>query len=212
MKIRPGEPPVLHWRAIPLAKLVEMILGPGSGQGMLPQIVAVDGRSGGGKTTLAARLQARIPNASVVHTDDLGWNYSFFGWSDLLIEGVLRPARANRGVDYRPPGWEAHGREGAITVPATCEVLIIEGVGASRLEVWPWLTASIWVQSDMHESQRRGIARDGDTEATRRLWTEWLREENLFLAAQQPWQRATVIVNGTPEIAHDPQHEVVIGP
>jgi uridine kinase len=192
-------------------QLVEKILGPGSGRGELPRIVAVDGRSGGGKTTLAARLQACIPNAAVVHTDDLGWDYSFFGWVDLLIEGVLRPVRANGVVDYRPPGWETHGRAGSIIVPAPCEVLIVEGVGASRLEVWPWLTASIWVQSDIDESQRRGIARDGDTEETRNLWAEWLREENVFLAAQQPWLRATAIVNGTPDIPHDPQHEVVCG-
>jgi len=50
-----------------------------------------------------------------------------FGWHDLLIGGVLIPARAGRPVSYRPPRWDDRQRPGAIEVPADCPLLIIEG-------------------------------------------------------------------------------------
>jgi ABC-type dipeptide/oligopeptide/nickel transport system ATPase component len=210
MKVGPGESPIEHWRVLRIDHLVERVLSSSHGKDELPQIVAIDGRSGGGKSTMATQLQRHITKSTIVHTDDVAWHHSYFGWSDLLIEGVLRPVRANRKTDYRPTAWEDRGRQGSIVVREDCEVVIIEGVGASRLEVLPWLTASIWIQSDMDEAERRGIARDGGTEEARRFWMDWMREENVFLEAQRPWLRAIAIVNGTPSMAYDPEHEVVV--
>ena len=42
------------------------------------QIIAIDGRSGSGKTTLASALVEVLPEAFVVHTDDVAWHHSFF--------------------------------------------------------------------------------------------------------------------------------------
>ena len=210
MRVGPGEPAVERWDVVPIGALVDSVLGPQSPPTELPQIVAVDGRSGGGKSTLAAQLQRHIANAVIIHTDDVAWHHSFFDWCDLLIDGVLRPARANRKVDFRPPAWVRRGRQGSISVGEACEVIILEGVGASRREIWPWLTASIWIQSDMDAAERRGLARDGDTAEAQRFWREWMREENAFLELQQPWLRAAAIVNGTPSMAYDPEWEVVV--
>lgn len=210
MKVGSGEPRIERWGVLLIGELVERVLGTKSRKVETSQIVAIDGRSGGGKSTLATRLQRYIVNSTIVHTDDVAWHHSYFGWSDLFIDGVLRPFRANRTVDYRPPAWNSRDRQGSITVRSGCEVVIVEGVGASRLEVWPWLTASIWIQSDMDEAERRGLARDGDTAEAKRFWREWMREENAFLEQQQPWLRAAAIVNGTPNIAYDPELQVVV--
>jgi len=37
-----------------------------------------------------------------------------------------------------------------------------------------------------------------------------MTEEIPFLAADRPWERATIIVAGTPDVPHDPTREVVI--
>jgi hypothetical protein len=82
-------------------------------------------------------------------------------------------------------------------------VLIVEGVGASRVELTPWLDAGIWVQSDFAEAERRGIARDiasgvnGDAEATIAFWHTWMAEELPFFARDRPWERADLILAGT---------------
>ena len=100
-----------------------------------------------GKTTLAARLQDAITSSAVVHTDDIAWWHSRFGWADLLIEGVLVPFHRGETVSFRPPGWAGHGRQGSIQVPAGCPVLIIEGVGAGRSEVSDLTGVLVWVQA-----------------------------------------------------------------
>ena len=37
----------------------------------------------------------------------------------------------------------------------------------------PLIDSSLWVQSDLHEGERRGIARDGGTGDARNFWHEW---------------------------------------
>lgn len=155
MRLFPGEPEFGPWRAEPISSVLARIR-PGAGT----RIVAVDGRSAGGKTTCAARLAARVPGATVVHTDDVAWYQAFFDWAFLLREGVLDPVRAGRAVDYRPPAWESRGRDGAIEAPADCLLLVVEGVGVSRRELSGYFDLRLWVQSDRVEARRRGIERE----------------------------------------------------
>jgi hypothetical protein len=156
MRLFPGEPAFGPWRVEPIPSVLARIR-PGAGT----RIVAADGRSAGGKTTCATRLAATVPGATVVHTDDVAWYQAFFDWARLLREGVLDPARAGQPVAYRPPAWELRGRAGAIEVPARCPLLIVEGVGVSRLELSGCFDLRLWVQSDQVEARRRGLERDG---------------------------------------------------
>ena len=129
--------------------------------------------------------------------------HSFFDWAGLLAEHVLAPVRAGRSVRYRPPGWVARGRQGAVEVPAGLDLVVVEGVGASRREIAPLLDAAVWVQSDHEEAERLGLARDlaeganGNLEEVTRFWQEWQAEEIPFLAADRPWERAHLIALGT---------------
>jgi hypothetical protein len=115
-------------------------------------VLAVDGRSNNGKTTVAVRIREMVAGAVVTHTDDIAWEHSRFGWADLLIDGILVPVYQGRAVSYRPPPWDEHGREGSIT-------LIIEGDGAGRREVTHLVDTLIWVQADEREAARRSAAR-----------------------------------------------------
>ena len=215
MVLGPGEPLAGPWHVVPLGELLHVVLDIDHPPADRPWILAVDGRAGSGKSTLANRLCHLIPNCAVVHTDDIAWHHSFFGWSDLMIEGILRPLQAGKAVHYRPPGWDSHGRSGAIDIAQGLDVVMIEGVGASRTELAPWIDRSVWVQSDYEEAERRGIARDGKTkgaEEARSFWYEWQAEEVNFLQRQRPWERATIIVNGTPRQPYRPGTEVVVAP
>jgi hypothetical protein len=82
-----------------------------------PMIVAIDGCSNNGKTSLAARIRQAVPGSAVIHTGDIAWAHSRFGWDDLLIDGILVPVHRGEAVSYRPPRWAGHGREGSINVP-----------------------------------------------------------------------------------------------
>jgi hypothetical protein len=155
-----------------------------------------------------------VVGSAVVHTDDIAWFYSMFGWAELLINGVLIPARHGRPVSYRPPRWDQRHRPGAIEVPAGCSLLIIEGVGAVRRECADLIDAAIWVQSDERVTERRNLARVGqpDGMATEQEHREWMAEEIPFQAGQRPWERADLFVCGTPQIPFDPATDLVIAP
>jgi hypothetical protein len=216
LQLAPGEPEAAPWRTEPLSTVIEELTRPGAGGAVRgrPVVLAVDGRSNGGKTTLAARIGEAVPGSAVVHTDDIAWAHSRFGWADLLIEGILAPVHQGRAVSYRPPRWAEHGREGSIEVPADCPLLVIEGDGAGRREVADLIDALIWVQSDEREAERRVLTRIGkpDEPPTLQDHRDWMAEEIPFNAAQRTWERADVIVCGTPEIPCDPVTEIVVAP
>ncbi|HLZ25982.1 MAG TPA: hypothetical protein VKV73_01520 [Chloroflexota bacterium] len=206
------EPLAGPWRVAPLSELVRLLfIADGRTVGR-PRIVAVDGRSASGKTTLGERLRTAVTDAEVVHTDDIAWSHSRFGWDDLLIGGVLEPLHRGQAVHYQPPAWASRGRSGQIDVSANASLVIIEGVGAARREVTHLLDAAVWVQSDSREAERRAARRNGGDAAAAAQTRDWMAEEFPFLAADRPWERATIIVAGTPDIPHDPISEVVIAP
>jgi hypothetical protein len=191
MDLPDGEPDCGPWRAVPIADLV-----PALGR---PRVLAVDGRSGSGKTTLVERVVATVPGAAVVHTDDVAWYHDFFDWADLLADGVLGPWRSGAAAAYRPPTWDARGRPGAITVPSEAPMLVVEGVGAGRRALAPYIDALVWVQTDRSVATVRGLARDGGDVA---FWDEWEARERPFLAADRPWERADLVVSGQ-DVRHD---------
>lgn len=226
LRLAPEEPEAGPWRVELLSAVIEAVIwrGPGQVVSGRPVVLAVDGRSNNGKTTLAARICQAVPGSAVVHTDDIAWKHSRFGWADLLIDGILVPVHQGLAVSYRPPRWDEHGRAGSIEVPAGCPLLVIEGDGAGRREVAHLVDALIWVQSDDRQTERRALARDrnpdpadianipadGPPAEVRRR--EWMAEEMPFNAAQRTWERADIIVCGTPEIPRDPVTEIVVAP
>jgi energy-coupling factor transporter ATP-binding protein EcfA2 len=174
------------------------------------RLVAVDGHSASGKTTLAGRLAAALPHAAVLHSDDLAWHHSLFDWRPLLVDGVLRPLWAGQVVDYRPPPWVERGRAGSIQLPAGTETVVLEGVGASRRVLLDLVDTAVWVETDEPERARRDEERIAAGEVTREVYESWMAVENPFLAADQPWLRADAIVAGNSPLPHDPLTQVVV--
>jgi hypothetical protein len=197
MDLPSGEPECRPWRPTSLAELHDLISAlptPPAG----PRIVAIDGRGGSGKTVLARAIaEVAGPAVEVVHTDDVAWYQSFFGWDELLAEHVLAPVRAGRGAAYRPPSWTERGRPGAITVSAEAALVLVEGSGSTRRSLAPWLDATMWVQVDTTLAAGRLRGRDGDTPAIRRHISEWVREEEPFMLREQPWARCRWVVSST---------------
>lgn len=198
MHLYPEEAAVRSWQPFPEPELRTRVAG------LLPAdqraLILVDGRSGAGKSTFASRL-ARLFQAALVHTDDIAWHLHPIEWAGVLTEGVIEPWRRGELVEFRPPGWIDHGRDGVVSVPVT-DVLVVEGVGAGRAALASSADLVVWVQSNRDEARRRGIERDvqlGRTMAEAvAFWDEWMRFEEPFLATDQPWTRAAMTVNGTP--------------
>lgn len=151
--------------------------------GLRTRVVAVDGRGAAGKTTFSGRLAAALGGAPVVHTDDVVARVGSPWWPTLEAE-VLVPL--------------------AETGP---EVLLIEGVSASRRAITARLAYGIWMEAPTGRRLARGIARDGAGAAAE--WARYEDEETAFFAADPAWERADLVVDGAPDLAHSAETEYV---
>ena len=201
IRLHPEEPAAGPWRVEPIADIIAGFADRARLSVQRPLVVAIDGRSSSGKTTLARRIAHTVPATAVVYTDDIAWFHSRFGWADLA-QHVLETVRTGEALSFRPPAWIERGREGAIVVPHGIQLLVLEGVGASREELAHLLDARLWVQTDQTEIDRRNNARVADE--------GWLLEEVPFVAAHRPWEHADLILAGSPTLPHDPWTEIVV--
>lgn len=182
--------------------LREAHAGPG------PAVLAVDGRSAGGKSTFARRLVDAMPGAGLVHSDDIAWHESVVDWDHLFVDGVVGPLRRGEPVALVPPAWQERGREGAIRLPVGTDPVVLEGVGSSRLSMRPHVTLSVWVQTPPAVRQEREAARILAGEVTVELQRSWAVEEDAHLRRDRPWDRARWIVSGAPQAEPDAAHEL----
>jgi sugar-phosphatase len=187
------------WTSASIAQLLRRLV-PNHSRASL-SIVGIDGRSRSGKSTLAEIIQGSTDGVAIVHTDDIAWHHSFFGWSDVLISGVLSPLRRDgMPVSFVPEPWRERGRSGAVDVPADTRIVLVEGVGATRTELSGWLDASIWVQTAQEVAWGRTVRLDRDPPG---FIADWMRAENAHLDADQPWTRATALVSGERPFSKD---------
>ena len=201
--LQPEEPPVCAWQASDARAFAGYVLSLAGAHSDRPGIVAVDGRGGAGKTTLTSMLVSASPGAQVLHIDDVDWNEPLYQWDHLLVTALGELHRAG-SLDFTPPAWHRHGREGSIVVPASAPFVIVEGTGAGMRAVVDLIDVHIWVQTDDGVAEERGIGRDtalgvnGDAEETIHFWHWWMAGERSFFAADRPWERAHLIVSGEP--------------
>lgn len=179
------------------------------------RLVAVDGAAGSGKTTLSARLARALGGAPVLDLDDL------FTWADLRGEGwwarleaeVLAPLAAGRPARFRARDWHGdplgRGLGAWRTIPAA-PVVALDGVSSSRRALAGRLALAVWVEAPRALRLERGLDRDGAALAPQ--WHDWMRQEDAFLAADRPWERADLVVDGDPRAPHDAEREVVLLP
>ncbi|WP_432548964.1 nucleoside/nucleotide kinase family protein [Kineococcus auxinigenes] len=158
-----------------------------------PRVVAVDGRSGSGKTHLAQLLAARL-GAPVLHLDELypGWDGLAAGVRVLERE-VLVPLREGRVAS--PPRWDwVAGRPGPrVTVPPA-PVLVVEGVGAGCTRVRPHLL--VWVGAGERVRRQRALRRDGEVFAPH--WRRWAAQERELFARCDARAAADVVLSSDP--------------
>ncbi|MBT2532629.1 chorismate-binding protein [Arthrobacter sp. ISL-48] len=160
-----------------------------------PVIIAIDGRSGAGKTTLAIELAARLRGhhkVSLFHLEDIypGWNGLTAG-IERYVSTVLKPLSRGEQAIWTSWDWEKHyDGDTRVTMPA--EIVIVEGVGAAAAEAQPLLSAVVWADSPEDIRRTRALNRDGGTYEP--FWDQWAEQEDAWLAGDDVPRRADIRV------------------
>ena len=154
-------------------------------------VIAIDGRSGAGKSSLAAELAAAL-GAPVVALEDLygGWDGLERG-IDLLVCDVLAPLRAGRAALVPRYDWAAGdwGEPWPLEPP---EVLIVEGVGAGAKRAAAYTDVLVWIEEPPDVRKNRALTRDGATYAPH--WDTWAAQEDALLARDPIPARADLVI------------------
>ncbi|MCX6497869.1 MAG: aminodeoxychorismate synthase component I [Arthrobacter sp.] len=160
-----------------------------------PVIIAIDGRSGAGKTTLAIELAARLREhhtVSLFHLEDIypGWNGLAAG-IERYVATVLAPLHRGEPARWVSWDWERH-YDGATRRTQPAEIVLVEGVGAGAAAAAPFLDAVIWADAPALDRRTRALARDGASYEP--YWEQWAAQEDAWLAIDDVPSRADVRV------------------
>ena len=88
--------------------------------------------------------------------------------------------------------------------------MIIEGVGSSQTSIRPQLDVIIWVDTLQSVRDSRDALRVAAGETSATSYANWMSEENAYMAVEQPWQHADLIVNGSDMSNHDRETQIVL--
>ena len=173
-----------------LVMMLQMQEGP-----IQPRILAIDGRCGAGKTTLAHWIQENT-GCNVVSVDDfylplaqrtperMAQPGGHIHWERLLSE-VIHPLRRERAAVYRPYDCHTDRFLEEITL-APMFATLVEGAYSCLPELWPLYDIRIFLTIDPEHQLQRIEARSGKEglAAFREIWIP--REEDYFQTYQIP--------------------------
>ncbi len=157
-------------------------------------LIAIDGYGGSGKSTLAGALAASLPGTRIIRTDDFARpNVPGWDWQRMKTQ-VLDPINKDQPRRCQRYDWPTDRLAEWHEVPVG-GIVLIEGVSSMRKELGQYWDLAIWVTCSREHRLARGIGRDG--EAKRSQWENvWMPEEDAYVAAEKPEQRADVVMNG----------------
>ncbi|WP_406370249.1 hypothetical protein OG788_10065 [Streptomyces sp. NBC_00647] len=168
------------------------------------RLIGVDGHAGSGKTTFAGELAAALGGAPVLHLDDIATHEELFDWTLRLLREVIEPLGRGEAARYHPYDWTAREFGPARELPAA-PVVLLEGVGAGRRLLRPWLALLLWMELPHEEAWARGRRRDGEAQSD--FWAGWVHAERRHFAEDPTRPFADHVVRQCPE-----GYEVLPGP
>ena len=154
-------------------------------------IVAIDGRCGSGKTTLAAALSERY-GYPVVHMDDFflrpvqrtaerlatpGGNVDH----ERFLEEVLLPLHNGDAVDYRPFSCRTMTLSDSRPLPVSA-VTVVEGSYACHTTLRDFYDLRVFLDIDPATQMERIIRRNGPKKAEE-FRTRWIPLEEMYFSA-----------------------------
>jgi molybdenum cofactor guanylyltransferase len=194
---------LLVWRLRSSAAVLSIMDAIAERQGAVPGavvVVAIDGPSCGGKSSLAAALALRT-GAAVVEGDDFYRQTlpslpvpereamsdaavvdAVIDWERLRAEALL-PLLAGQSATFQPYDWNVDdGRLAPPKILPPAEVIIVEGVYAARPELADLVNVAVYLDVDPRVRARRYAERGNDPD-----WVRfWERGEAYYFRAVRP--------------------------
>ena len=129
-------------------------------------LIAIDGRAGAGKTTLAARFFEELSvdkSVEVIHMDDLynGWENALDGGLTQTLDAIVNAHNNGMSIEIDIFNWQSMSFDSK-TMINPVDILILEGVGAGQKVVRDAGATLYLLDIDAEEGIQRVLNRDGN--------------------------------------------------
>ena len=129
-------------------------------------LIAIDGRAGAGKTTLAASFFEELSAdkaVAVIHMDDLydGWENALSERLTQTLESIVKSHQKKVAFQIDIFNWQSMSFDSKRVIHPV-DVLILEGVGAGQKVVRDAGATLYWLDIDAEVGIQRVLNRDGN--------------------------------------------------
>lgn len=175
-----------------------------------PILIAIDGGSGAGKTTIVEELRRYLPEASCVHSDDFfdagveisEWHRMSpaeraarcIDWRRLRC-GALHPLSRGRRASWHPFDVStASGLSADVVTVEPSDIVVVDGIYSSRPELADMMALTVLVDTPADTRRRRHDIREGGDES---MWHHiWDAAEDYYLEHVRPPGSFDLVVHG----------------
>ncbi len=182
----------------PALQLVRTLLQSAGGKGV---IIAIDGRCGSGKTTLAGLLNEQFA-CNIFHMDDFylpfaarraGWEKTPGANMDFsrLIREVLAPARKGQGGEYSV--YDCHSDTARRMLFAPQPLTVVEGSYSHAPQLAGYYDAAIFLTCSPQVQQARLEQREGAHWESFR--TRWIPLEEGYFAQYGVMEKSSLVID-----------------
>ena len=167
-------------------------------------IIAIDGRPGSGKTTLAIQLEKAL-KAQAIYLDEFfipqeQWpidqtpRFPFFYFRYQEFLNGIKVLAAGKSFSYFSYDWQTNAVSKEPTIINPAKIIIVEGVSALNKELAGLYYKRIWVASDNETEWKTIEERESGKNVD--LWKQiYLPSVDLY-CKQRPWESADIIYAG----------------
>lgn len=129
-------------------------------------LIAIDGRAGAGKTTLAASFFEELSAdkaVAVIHMDDLydGWENALSERLTQTLESIVKSHQSKVAFEIDIFNWQSMSFDSKRVIHPV-DILILEGVGAGQKVVRDAGATLYWLDIDAEVGIQRVLNRDGN--------------------------------------------------
>ena len=158
-------------------------------------LIAIDGRAGAGKTTLAASFyeeRSADKTVAVIHMDDLydGWENALGDRLTQTLESIVKSHQSKVAFEIDIFNWQSMSFDSKRVIHPV-DILILEGVGAGQKVVRDAGATLYWLDIDAEVGIQRVLNRDGNQIASQ--MKQWQIAQEIHFLRDKTRENAELI-------------------